>query len=255
PHVSNSAAMKRLLSASCIGLPAVSLLVRAQSRSTPATAFRIVEATIPEMQSAMKAGRLTSRELVTQYLIRIATYEDRVNAALAVNPHALDEADQMDRERAQGRLRGPLHGIPIALKDNIHTTTMPTTGGALAFAGYVPPYEATLTKNLRDAGAIIIAKTGLTELANWVAGAPTPMPGNFNAVGGFAFNPYDPRPDPREGTFDGRPALQTGGSSSGVGTAASFWAANVGTDTGGSVISPSNANMLVGIRPTIGRIS
>ena len=132
---------------------------------------------------------------------------------------------------------------------------MPTTGGALAFAGYVPPYEATLTKNLRDAGAIIIAKTGLTELANWVAGAPTPMPGNYNAVGGFAFNPYDPRPDPRDATFDGRPVLQTGGSSSGIGTAASFWAASVGTDTGGSVISPSNANMLVGIRPTIGRIS
>ncbi|HEX3646526.1 MAG TPA: amidase family protein, partial [Vicinamibacterales bacterium] len=159
------------------------------------------------------------------------------------------------RERAAGKLRGPLHGIPIALKDNIHTTEMPTTGGALAFAGYTPPYEATLTRNLRDAGAIIVAKTGLTELANWVAGAPNPMPGNYNAVGGFGYNPYDPRSDPREATFDGRPALQTGGSSSGIGTAASLWAANVGTDTGGSVISPSNANMLVGIRPTIGRIS
>src|SRR4029079_1829743 len=153
------------------------------------------------------------------------------------------------------RVRGPLHGIPIALKDNIHTTDMATTGGALAFAGLVPPYEATLTKNLRDAGAIIIAKTGLTELANWVAGAPNPMPGNYNAVGGFGYNPYDPRPDPREATFDGRPALSTGGSSSGIGTAANLWAANVGSDTGGSVISPSNSNMLVGIRPTIGRIS
>ena len=80
-------------------------------------------------------------------------------------------------------MRGPLHGIPVALKDNIHTTHLPTTGGALAFAGYTPPYEATLTKNLRDAGAIIIAKAGLTELANWVAGAPNPMPGNYNAVG------------------------------------------------------------------------
>jgi amidase len=220
-----------------------------------AGAFRIVEASLADVRAALADGRLTSRELVTQYLIRIATYEHRLHAALFVNPRALEEADQLDRERAQGRVRGPLHGIPIALKDNIHTTTMPTTGGALAFAGYVPPYEATLTKNLRDAGAIIVAKTGLTELANWVAGAPTPMPGNFNAVGGFAFNPYDPRPDPREGTFDGRPALQTGGSSSGIGTAASFWAASVGTDTGGSVISPSNANMLVGIRPTIGRIS
>src|SRR5260370_29479815 len=116
-------------------------------------------------------------------------------------------------------------------------------------------YGARLKKLLRDAGAIIVAKTGLTELANWVAGAPTPMPGNYNAVGGFGFNPYDPRPDPREATFDGRPALQTGGSSSGIGTAASFWAGNVGSDTGGSVISPSNANMLVGLRPTIGRIN
>ena len=125
----------------------------------------------------------------TQYLVRIALYEDRLNAALAVNPRALEEADALDRERAQGKVRGPLHGIPVALKDNIHTTHMPTTGGALAFAGYMPPYEATLTKNLRDAGAIIIAKAGLTELANWVAGAPTPMPGNYNAVGGFALQP------------------------------------------------------------------
>ena len=217
--------------------------------------FHIVEASLADIRTALSGGRVTSHELVLRYLARIATYEHRLHAALAVNPHALEEADRLDRERAQGSVRGPLHGIPVALKDNIHTTSMPTTGGALAFAGYTPPYDATLTKNLIEAGAIVIAKTGLTELANWVAGAPAPMPGNFNAVGGFAFNPYDPRMDPREGTFDGRPALQTGGSSSGIGTAASFWAASVGTDTGGSVISPSNANMLVGIRPTIGRIS
>jgi len=217
--------------------------------------FTVVEATIPQMQAAMAQGQVTSRQLVEQYLSRIAIYEDRLNATLAVNAKALDEADQLDRERAQGKLRGPLHGIPVALKDNIHTTNMPTTGGALVFAGYIPPYEATLTANLTAAGAIIIAKTGLTELANWVAGNPNAMPGNYNAVGGFAFNPYDPRPDPRPTPGDGRPVLQTGGSSSGVGTAANFWAGNVGSDTGGSVISPSNANMLVGIRPTIGRIS
>ncbi len=217
--------------------------------------FDVVEATIPAMQAAMAAGQITSRQLVEQYLMRIGLYEDRLNAALAVNPAALREADALDRERAQGKLRGPLHGIPVALKDNIHTTSMPTTGGALAFAGYVPPYEATLTRNLTAAGAIIIAKTGLTELANWVAGNPNPMPGNYNAVGGFGFNPYDPRPDPRPAPGDGRPVLQTGGSSSGIGTAANLWAASVGTDTGGSVISPSNANMLAGIRPTIGRIS
>jgi amidase len=217
--------------------------------------FTVVEATIPQMLEAMAGKRVTSRQLVEQYLIRIAIYEDRVNAALAVNANALEEADALDRERAQGRIRGPLHGIPVALKDNIHTTDMPTTGGALLFAGFIPPYEATLTKNLKDAGAIIIAKTGLTELANWVAGNPNAMPGNYNAVGGFGFNPYDPRPDPRPEPGDGRPVLQTGGSSSGIGTAANFWAGNVGSDTGGSIISPSNANMLVGIRPTIGRIS
>jgi amidase len=207
------------------------------------------------MREAMEQKRLTSRELVTEYLIRIATFENKLHAVIAINPNALQEAGELDRERAAGKIRGPLHGVPIALKDNIHTTGMPTTGGALAFSGLIPPYEATLTKNLKDAGAIIIAKTGLTELANWVAGAPDPMPGNYNAVGGFGYNPYDPRPDPRTAMSDGRPALQTGGSSSGIGTAASFWAGNVGSDTGGSVISPSNSNMLVGIRPTIGRIS
>ena len=248
--------MKGTLIFASFGLLALALAADGQRRA-PASAkpFHIVEATIPEMREAMASGRLTSRALVSQYLVRLGLYEDRLHAAIVVNPRALEEADRLDRERAAGTLRGPLHGIPVALKDNIHTTDMPTTGGALAFKGYVPPYEATLTKNLHDAGAIIVAKTGLTELANWVAGAPNPMPGNYNAVGGFGFNPYDPRPDPREATFDGRPALQTGGSSSGIGTAANLWAANVGTDTGGSVISPSNANMLVGIRPTIGRIS
>jgi amidase len=252
-EVIESAAMKttRLLLVIFIGVASLSLLAQQKS----ATAFTVVEAGIPEIQAAIKAGRLTSRELVVQYLTRIAMYEHTLHAAIAINPNAIKEAEQLDRERAQGRIRGPLHGIPIALKDNIHTTEMPTTGGALAFAGYTPPYEATLTKNLRDGGAIIIAKTGLTELANWVAGNPTPMPGNYNAVGGFGYNPFDPRMDPREGTFDGRPVLGTGGSSSGIGTNASFWTGNVGTDTGGSVISPSNSNLLVGIRPTIGRIS
>jgi amidase len=218
-------------------------------------AFTVVEATIPDMRAALEQRRVTSKEIVRQYLIRIATYEDRLHAAITVNPRALEEADARDRERSQGRIRGPLHGIPVALKDNIQTTDMRTTGGALAFENLVPPYEATLTKNLRDAGAIIIAKTTLTELANWVAGAPTPMPGNYNAVGGQGYNPYDPRKDPRDATFDGRPALNTGGSSSGAGTAANFWAANVGSETSGSILSPSNQNMLAGIKPTVGRIS
>src|SRR6266705_4629035 len=153
--------------------------------------FTVIEASIPEMQAAMRTGRVTSRELVTQYLTRIALYEDKLHAALTVDREALAEAEARDRERTQGRVRGPLHGIPVALKDNIHTTNMPTTGGALVFEGFVPPYEATVTKNLRDAGAIIIAKTGMTELANWVAGSPSPMPTNYNAVAGYGFNPYD----------------------------------------------------------------
>ena len=226
---------------------ALELVLGAQMRE-----FSVVEASIADMQTAMQQGRITSRAIVQQYLDRIAKYEDRLNAIITLNRRALDEADARDRERAQGKIRGPLHGIPIALKDNIHTIDMPTTGGALAFKGFVPPYEATLTKNLRDAGAIIIAKTTMTELANWMA---TGVPGNYSAVGGYGLNPYDPRPDPRDGTNDGRPALNAGGSSSGAGTAANFWAANVGTETSGSILTPANQTMLVGIKPTVGRIS
>ncbi|HLJ17765.1 MAG TPA: amidase family protein [Bryobacteraceae bacterium] len=217
--------------------------------------FVVAKASIPEMQAAMRQGRVTSRDLVLQYLIRIALYNRSLNAIITVNRNALRQAEQLDRERASGHVRGPLHGIPIALKDNIHTTDMPTTGGALAFNALVPPYEATVTRNLRDAGAVILVKTTMTELANWVAGDPTPMPGGYNALVGFSMNPYDPRRDPRDATFDGRPVLGTGGSSSGVGTAANLWAANVGTETSGSILSPANQNMLVGIKPTVGRVS
>ena len=227
----------------------------AQSARDAQPRFSVVEAGIADMQKAMKDGRVTSRELVLQYLTRIATYEDKLNAAMFVNPRALQEAEALDRERARGKLRGPLHGIPIALKDNIHTTDMPTTGGALAFDGLVPSYEATLVKNLREAGAIIIAKTVMTELANWVTTAPTLMPANYSALKGYGMNPYDPRRDPREANFDGRPVLPPGGSSSGIGTAANLWAANVGTETSGSLLSPGNQNMLATIKPTVGRIS
>ena len=214
--------------------------------------FDVVEATIPEMQRAMEEGRVTSRALVEAHLLRIALYEERVNAVISINANALEEADRLDQERAEGRVRGPLHGIPVALKDNVHTTHIPTSGGALAFEGFVPPYEATMVTNLREAGAIILAKTVMTELANFMANG---MPGNYSAVGDFGLNPYDPRRDPREGRNDGRPVMGTGGSSSGIGTAMSFWAVNVGTETSGSILSPANANMLAGIKPTVGRVS
>jgi amidase len=245
----------------CLGVaiaaaPAVHGQAPGHAATTPAAParqpFDVVEAGIPDIRRAMEQGRTTSREIVQQHLVRIALYEDRLNAVIAVNPGALREADERDRERAQGRVRGPLHGIPVALKDNIHTLDVPTTGGALAFDGLVPPYEATLTRLLREAGAVIIAKTPMTELAHWVSDS---MPGNYNAVSGHSMNPYDPRRDPREASFDGRPALGTGGSSSGVGTAASFWAANVGTETTGSILIPANQTMLAAIKPTVGRIS
>jgi amidase len=241
-------------SAAISALLVLAITVTASAATKPKQPFNVVEASISDMQAALKDGRVTSHELVQQYLIRIATYEDKLHAAITVNPNALKEADERDRERAAGKIRGPLHGIPIALKDNIQTTDLPTTGGALAFANLVPPYDATLTKNLRDAGAIIMAKTQLTELANWVAGNP-PMPTNYNALNGYGFNPYDPRRDPRTETGDGRPALATGGSSSGAGTTANFWAANVGSETSGSILSPANQNMLAAIKPTVGRIS
>ncbi len=200
----------------------------------------------------MAAGRVSSRQLVEQYLARIELYEAQLGATLALSDTALARADQLDRERAAGKLRGPLHGIPIALKDNIHTTDMPTTGGALAFRGYVPPYAATLVTRLEAAGAIILAKTTLTELANWVA---TGMPNSYNALRGYGYNPYDPRPDPREGFNDGRAVMDTGGSSSGIGTAANLWAANVGTETSGSIEIPANNTALAAIKPTVGRVS
>ena len=245
--------MRRLVLA-CLALAVLAALgcARPMAGTRP---FSVVETGIPELRQALVDGRITSRQLVAEYLTRIALYEDQVKAAITVNPRILEEADALDRERAAGTVRGPLHGIPIALKDNIHTTDMPTTGGAVAFEGYRPPYEATITRLLREGGALIISKTVMTELANWVAGPPNPMPANYSGLAGYGLNPYDPRRDPREGTNDGRPALLTGGSSSGIGTAASFWAANVGTETAGSILSPANQNMLVGIKPTVGRIS
>src|SRR5262250_2438131 len=193
--------MRSLLSAAAaiVGASFAAQPTAPKPAAAPHKPFTVVEATIPELRAAMEQNRTTSREIVRQYLQRIATYEDLLHAAITVNPRALALADERDRERAQGKIRGPLHGIPIALKDNVHTTFMRTTGGALAFEHLVPPYDATLTKNLIDAGAIIIAKAGMTELANWVAGAPTPMPGNYNAIRGFGFNPYDPRRDLRDG--------------------------------------------------------
>lgn len=247
--------MKQKLFASTL-LTASALLLASCNQAAPPAApkepFNVVEASIPDMQKAMAEGRVTAEDLVRSYLVRIATYENVINATIAVNPNALAEARKLDEERKAGKLRGPMHGIPVALKDNIQETTMPTTGGTIGLTGYMAPWDAPLAKNLKDGGAIIIAKTTLTELANYFGQG---MPGNYSSISGFSFNPYDPRRDPRPGLNDGRPVMGTGGSSSGAGTAANFWAVNVGTETSGSILSPSNQNMLAGIKPTVGRIS
>jgi amidase len=231
--------------------------------------FSVIEATIPDIQKALQTGLVTTEQLVQIYLNRIQTYDPAsrrvtdsegrtffgLNSYMYVNPQALNEARASDAARHHGNIKQPMFGVPIILKDNVDTFDMPTTAGSVALRNSIPLGDAFVAKKLRDAGAIILAKTTLTELANWVAGAPTPMPGNYNAVNGQGYNPYDPRKDPREATFDGRPALNTGGSSSGAGTTANFWAANVGSETSGSILSPSNQNMLAGIKPTVGRIS
>ena len=123
----------------------------APAKTTPPSS--VVEATISDMQKAMAEGQVSAEELVRQSLLRIATYEDVINAVIAVNPNALAEARVLDEERAAGKLRGPMHGIPVALKDNIQATGMPTTGGTLGLAGYLPPFDSPLAAHLKDARA------------------------------------------------------------------------------------------------------
>jgi amidase len=217
--------------------------------------FDVTEATIPELQAALEDGVVTSRELVELYLDRIEAYDQNgpeLNAIRDVNRRARQIAHRLDQERRQGRGGGPLFGIPIILKDNINTHDQPTTAGSLALEGSVPRQDAFITSQLREAGAIILAKGNLTEFANYLT---TGMPAGYSSLGDFVFNPYDPRPDPRQP--DGRPILSPGGSSSGPGVAAaaSFAAVTIGTETSGSILSPASQNSLVGIKPTVGLAS
>jgi amidase len=268
--------MKRVVSV----LPACSLLaglvliaravpVVADHRSTHRT-FDLVETTIPAIQDAIEHDIITARQLVRMYLKRIAAYDGQTTAAhlnsyMHVNRRALDEADadrDGDRDHDHhGRDRRPLRGIPMILKDNIDTRDMPTTAGSLALAGSFPKSDAFVTRKLREAGAIILGKATMTEFANFLTNG---MPAGYSSQGGYGYNPYDPRPDPRPDLDpllrhfnDGRPALTTGGSSSGPGiaVAANLAAVGIGTETSGSILSPGTANMLVGIKPTVGLIS
>src|SRR5687768_13497459 len=220
--------------------------------------LQLVEATVPDLLKALQTGLITSEQLVEMYLARIAAYDDAgpgLNAFLTVNPNAAAEARALDRARHPGIARSPLYGIPVLLKDNVDTEDMPTTAGSVALEGSVPPDDAFITRKLRDAGAIILGKATLTEFANFLTNG---MPTGYSSLGGYGFNPYDPRPIPAGfPNADGRPVLSTGGSSSGSGIAvsANLVAVAVGTETSGSILSPASANMAVGVKPTVGLIS
>ncbi|WP_427138861.1 amidase family protein [Psychrobacillus psychrodurans] len=204
------------------------------------------ELTISDIQDAMEKGDLTSKELVMYYLYRIAKYdqdEPNINSVLEINPDAIFIAEALDHERKIKGTRGPLHGIPILLKDNIETCdSMHTSAGTLALENYTASKDAFLVEKLRDAGAVILGKTNMTELAN---GMSSKTWAGYSSRGGQVLNPY------------GDSDLFVGGSSSGsaVAVAANFTVLSVGTETDASILSPAIQNSVVGIKPTVGLIS
>jgi len=203
-----------------------------------AETFALSTATIADINAAFDAGTLTSEKLVALCLARIAAYDEagpKLNAVLALNPKALDEARALDRERkAKGR-RSPLHGIPVVLKDNVDTRDLPTTAGSFALAGSHPPDDAFIVKKFREAGAIILAKLNMSELASGAT---------MSSVGGASLNPHD---------VDRTPSGSSGGT--GVAIAAGYAPVGIGTDTGGSIRGPAAANGIVGLKPTHGLVS
>ena len=204
-----------------------------------ALALLLDEASVSSIHAALDARKATCAQVVRHYLDRIDAYDDRgpgVNAIITVNPRAVETAEQIDRQFPAGRYDHPLYCIPVVLKDNFHTADMPTTGGSVTFAKMQTPNDGFVVKKLRDAGAIIIAKANLHELAR--AGT------SVSSLGGQTKNPYDLARTP-------------GGSSGGTGAAiaANFGVLGTGSDTGQSIRSPSSANSLVGLRATRGLVS
>ncbi|HET7458959.1 MAG TPA: amidase [Gemmatimonadaceae bacterium] len=225
------------------GAPAAAAL--GTTGATSAAPFALEEATIADLQKGMAAGTYTSRSIAEQYLARIDELDKRgpaLNQIIELNPDALSIADAMDAERKAGKVRGPLHGVPVLIKDNIATADkMQTTAGSLALVGSKVPRDAFVAQRLREAGAVILGKTNLSEWANFRS---THSSSGWSGRGGLSHNPY---------------ALDrtASGSSSGSGgaIAANFAAVAVGTETDGSVTSPAAASSLVGIKPTVGLVS
>lgn len=198
-------------------------------------------ATISELKRALKRGRLTSVDLVKAYLERIRAYDPQLNSIRHLNRDAVKIARRRDRAFEAGKARGPLFGIPILLKDNVNTDDMPTTAGSIALKGSTPRHDAFITNKLEKAGAIILGKLNLSEFAGWVS---LGMPPGYSSLAGQVRNAYSPTFTPS-------------GSSAGSGVAASMAlaAATIGTETSGSILSPSDANSIVGIKPTTGLVS
>ena len=203
------------------------------------------ELTVAEISRMLAEAEISSRQLVLNYMERIALYDKSgpmLNSVLELNPDALFIAEAMDRERAKGRLRSPLHGIPILIKDNINThDKMRTSAGSIALDDNFAPYDAFIVKKLRDAGLIIMGKTNMTELANYMSYT---MRNGYSSRGGQVINPYNPEGD-------------VWGSSSGsaVAMSANLCALAIGTETDGSIIWPSHMNGTVGLKPTRGLVS
>ena len=235
----------------------IMVFLATQGLAQPPATFDPFEATIPQMRAALDAKQITCRQLVQFYLDRLDALDiagPKLNAVRARNPKALQIADSMDQSSPSAP-RGPLFCIPVVVKDNIDTADMPTTAGSVSLQNTFPLDDAFLVKQLKAAGAIILGKGNLTEFANFLTNG---MPTGYSSLGGYVLDPYDPRPIPAGlPNSDGRQALGPGGSSSGPGVIASanLAAATVGTETSGSILSPSNANSDVGIKPTVGLIS
>ena len=206
--------------------------------AAPAATLDLTTATIAELQAAMEKGALTAEKLVQLDLARIAAYDDagpRINAVITANPQALATARALDAERRAGKVRGPLHGIPVVLKDNFDTADLPTTGGSFLLKDSLPPDDAFVVKKLRDAGAIVLAKVNLSEFASG---------GARSSITGQTLNPH---------ALDRTPSGSSGGT--GAAIAAGYAPLGLGTDTGGSIRGPSTSNGIVGLKPTHGLLS
>jgi Asp-tRNA(Asn)/Glu-tRNA(Gln) amidotransferase A subunit family amidase len=210
--------------------------------SAASAVYPIEETSIAGLEAAYLSGQTTAHAVTQAYLDRIEAYDKRgplINSLITINPHALEEADRLDALlKTTGKLIGPLHGIPVIVKDNIDVAGLPMTSGFQGWTNYIPPSDATIVKKIREAGGIILAKSSLSEFA-------FSLDDNINSVmPGFVRNPYNT-------------AFESGGSSGGTGAsvAANFGAVGIGSDTGGSVRVPSAFNALAGLRPTVGLVS